>query len=156
MTWSNQSLSTSDNAPSAGPRHGHSGNTTVELFLLYNLSLTRKHDFFYIAILVGDSSLFIIFGSTGDSDASLSVLDINSWSWASSVAAVVVQTPEPTGTNSTNPGNDGGQPNDTGSEGSNGGDSSSNAGTIAGAVVGSVVGVCRFNHVSLSILTCVL
>ncbi|KAI8148905.1 hypothetical protein BJV82DRAFT_590027 [Fennellomyces sp. T-0311] len=121
MVWSNRSLSTSEGASSAGARHGHS------------------------AVLVGNSNLFIIFGSTGDSDADLFVLDIDSWSWINSVNAVVVTTPEPVDGNNSTDSNGGGDGNNQGGNKDGGNDDtgggSSNAGTIAGAVVGAVAGV---------------
>ncbi|KAI8148906.1 hypothetical protein BJV82DRAFT_574220 [Fennellomyces sp. T-0311] len=63
MNWSTRDLDVSDGGMSAGPRQGHS------------------------AVLVG-TNLFIIFGSTGSTDAGLFVLDIECWSWIGSVNAV--------------------------------------------------------------------
>ncbi|KAI9275434.1 hypothetical protein BDA99DRAFT_495459 [Phascolomyces articulosus] len=109
MTWSNRTLGTSA-AQGAGPRHGHA------------------------AVLAGNSTLFIIFGSTGDSDSALSALDIENWSWLSTVPAVVV--PESEGDQQ------GGSPGNGQSQGEQPDSGSSVApGTIAGAVVGAVAGV---------------
>ncbi|KAI8148909.1 hypothetical protein BJV82DRAFT_590043 [Fennellomyces sp. T-0311] len=107
MTWSNQSLSTADGASAGGPCFGHQ------------------------AILVGNNSLFIIFGSDGSSNSNLFVLDINSWTWQATSPAIQVDDGGNGG------GGDGGQSDDPSDDGG----SDTSAGTIAGAVVGCVAGV---------------
>ena len=85
------------------------------------------------AILVGNNSLFIIFGSNGTSNNNLYVLDIESWAWQSSLPAVVDDIGDGGGADPNHP--------DDPSQ-----SSGSNAGTIAGAVVGSVAGVRFVSH----------
>ncbi|KAI7859136.1 hypothetical protein BDC45DRAFT_496968 [Circinella umbellata] len=119
-TWSNRTLGTSDGAQSLGPRHSHA------------------------AVLAGNSSLFIIFGSTGTTDNRIGVLDIENYTWLNTVPAVVLtevekeKEKEEGGASGTDQGSNGGSASD--------GDSGANAsglssGTIAGAVVGAVAGV---------------
>ena len=87
-----------------------------------------------IAVLVGNSSLFIIFGSTSTSDSALGVLDIDNYTWLNTVPALAVNDAESGNQDGSTPGT--GDDND----GSNSSGSSS-TGAIAGGVVGSVAGV---------------
>ncbi|KAI9244184.1 hypothetical protein BDA99DRAFT_311242 [Phascolomyces articulosus] len=109
MVWSNRSINASDDAQGAGARFGHA------------------------AVRAGNDTLFIIFGSTGQSDSSIHVLDIGSWSWVNKIVGFGSN-----GQPNTPPG--GITPNDPSSDTSSG----VSSGTIAGAVVGAVVGVCFF------------
>ncbi|KAI9499105.1 hypothetical protein BDB00DRAFT_795437 [Zychaea mexicana] len=111
MTWSNQSLTAADGANGAGARFGHE------------------------AVLVNNSSLYIIFGANQQgSTPGLFLLDIESYQWQVTSPAVHVD--------SSDGGPNGGIGNGDGdlSSGDGGGDSD-NIGTIVGAVVGSVAGI---------------
>ncbi|KAI9275862.1 hypothetical protein BDA99DRAFT_532808 [Phascolomyces articulosus] len=90
------------------------------------------------AVLVGDD-LFVMFGSFLDATSNkivsnnILILDVNEWSWVSSVKAV---TPI---SQSTKDGDDDSSEGDDGTTGNGG--SNKSTGKIAGAVVGSVVGL---------------
>ncbi|KAI8148820.1 hypothetical protein BJV82DRAFT_589779 [Fennellomyces sp. T-0311] len=102
MSWSNRTLGTSPGASPGGPRFGHE------------------------AILVGEN-LFIIFGSTGNSDSNLFVLDIENYSWVNSVPAIDMS--QPTGGN-----------NEQEDQKGDGYPGELSAGALAGVVIGSVAG----------------
>ncbi|KAI9276909.1 hypothetical protein BDA99DRAFT_121249 [Phascolomyces articulosus] len=97
MTWKNQTPNMPDITTGAGPRFGHA------------------------AVLAGNHSLFIIFGSVAFDrpTVDINVLNINDWTWMDTVPAIVVNE------------------NDDDDDDTKG----VSTGTIVGAVIGSIVGV---------------
>ncbi|KAI8144425.1 hypothetical protein BJV82DRAFT_656291 [Fennellomyces sp. T-0311] len=101
-TWQYRSVTpiSSREAPGAGPRFGHA------------------------AVLIGNSSLFIIFGSDIDIQNDFHVLDIDdNFTWKSSVSSLI------------------GLPENSPSDDHNGDDQTSSAGLSTGALVGIIVGL---------------
>ncbi|KAG2219123.1 hypothetical protein INT45_009790 [Circinella minor] len=120
-TWSNRTLGTSNGAQGLGPRHSHA------------------------AVLTGNSSLFIIFGSSGTTDNRIGVLDIDNYTWLSTVPAVVLteaeKEKEKEEENGATPGTDQGNGGSI-SDGDSGVSASGlSSGALAGAIVGAVAGV---------------
>ncbi|KAI8148908.1 hypothetical protein BJV82DRAFT_590038 [Fennellomyces sp. T-0311] len=102
LSWSNQTLGTPNGAQPAGPRFGHA------------------------AVLVGNNSLFIIFGSNGAFTSDLFVLNIDNWSWMARLPAYI--TDNATGI----------EPEDPSDDTSSG----LSIGALVGIIVGSVAFVC--------------